>query len=171
MPSSACDSRAFCGQIIALQLPHVATADNHQSLRQLESLAGGSHRASFSTGPVPGLSYRRSDSDTRVTSICMYSLFPSHALMRRGLPCTRAAAGAAAPFHPRAESAGRRNLKIYGAKSNEGSGVITRPRGAVRGTANRLSTGLRPAGDGVVTARQHPATDRISFREDRFTDC
>src|SRR6202022_2593051 len=59
--------------------------------------------------------------------------FPVMRLCGGGLPCTRAAAGAAAPFHPRAESAGRRNLKIYGAKSNEGSGVITRPRGAVRG--------------------------------------
>jgi hypothetical protein len=54
-------------------------------------------------------------------------------LCKLGLRCTRAAAGAAAPFHPKAESAGRRNLKIYGAKSNEGSGVITRPRGAVGG--------------------------------------
>jgi hypothetical protein len=54
----ACDSLAFCGQIVALQRPQVATADTHQSPRQLESMAGGSR-------PVPCLPVRYTREPTR----------------------------------------------------------------------------------------------------------
>ena len=48
----ACDSLAFCSQIVALQRPPLATADTDQSPRPTGIHGGWQSSCSFSTGPV-----------------------------------------------------------------------------------------------------------------------